>query len=307
MPGQATATAPPSVPLPWSASAARDRLSSTAFVAALLHGILILGVSFTAADAFRDRPPDSSLEVVLVLTPEADREPPESAVLLAQQNLAGAGNAPAEAPLETALGTRVAAPVLGPVREGAPTEIRAGQRVPTRFSDPFVSASRSPLRLADEGQWDREAALQQSTVPSFTNPVDLVGRIAEANRIPDSRPREIFVSANTRESRIAGYLTAWKRKVEQTGTLNFPTEARRPGTGYPVLEVAIAADGSLRDVIVRNSSGQRSLDQAAVQILRLAAPFAPFPESLAREYDVLRFAYEWRFSEGVGTVRGPGA
>jgi periplasmic protein TonB len=74
-----------------------------------------------------------------------------------------------------------------------------------------------------------------------------------------------------------------------------------------VLEVAIAADGSLQEVIVRSSSGQRGLDLAAVQILRLAAPFAPFPESLRREYDVLRFAYEWRFSEGVGAVRGAGA
>jgi protein TonB len=274
---------------------------------ALLHGIIILGVSFTAADAFRNRAPDSSLEVVLLLTPQADRDPPEAAVLLAQQNLAGSGNAPADAPLETALGTRLAARALGPVREGSPSEVREGQQVPTRFRDPFVAATRSPLRLADEGQWEQEAALQQSTLPSFANPVDIVGRIAAANRIPDSRPREIFVSANTRESRIAGYLTTWKRKVEQTGTLNFPVEARRPGTGYPVLEVAIAADGSLREVIVRNSSGQRGLDQAAVQILRLAAPFAPFPESLAREYDVLRFAYEWRFSEGVGAVRGPGA
>jgi len=295
------------IPLPWSASAARDRLSSTAFVAALLHGIVILGVSFTTTDAFRKPLPDSALEVVLVLATGADREAPASAVLLAQQNLAGAGNAPADVPLETALGTRRVAPVPGPVREGAPTGIRAGQQVPTRFSDPFVSATRSPLRLADEGQWDRTAVLQQSAVPNFMNPVDLVGSLAAANRIPDSRPREVLVSANTRESRIAGYLTTWKRKVEQTGTVNFPTEARRPGTGYPVLEVAIAADGSLRDVIVRNSSGQRGLDQAAVQILRLAAPFAPFPASLARDYDVLRFAYEWRFSEGVAQVRSPGA
>jgi protein TonB len=292
--------------LPWSASAARDRLSSTTFVAALLHGILILGLGFGAADVLRNRPPDSALEVVLLLTPDADPEPPADAVLLAQQNRAGTGNAPPEAALETTLGANLQAPVFGPLRDGAEAEVRAGEEVPTRFRDPFVAASRSPLRLPDEGQWERAAVAQQSAPPSFANAMDLVGRIAAANQVPDSRPREIFVSANTRESRIAGYLTAWKRKVEQTGTLNFPMEARRPGTSYPVLEVAIAADGSLQEVIVRSSSGQRGLDLAAVQILRLAAPFAPFPESLGREYDVLRFAYEWRFSEGVGAVRGAG-
>ena len=54
---------------------------------------------------------------------------------------------------------------------------------------------------------------------------------------------------------------------------------------------------------MQSSSGQRELDQAAMQILRLAAPFEPFPEGLRAEYDVLRFAYEWRFSEGAGRVR----
>jgi protein TonB len=40
-----------------------------------------------------------------------------------------------------------------------------------------------------------------------------------------------------------------------------------------------------------------------MQILRLAAPFEPFPEGLRADYDVLRFAYEWRFSEGAGALR----
>jgi protein TonB len=88
------------------------------------------------------------------------------------------------------------------------------------------------------------------------------------------------------------------------GTLNFPDAAGHAQTAnYPVLEVAINADGRLRDVVVRSSSGQRELDRAAMEILRLAAPFEPFPTELRAEYDVLRFAYEWRFSEGAGAVR----
>ena len=69
-----------------------------------------------------------------------------------------------------------------------------------------------------------------------------------------------------------------------------------------MLEVAINADGGLREVVLRTSSGQSDLDQAAMEILRMAAPFEPFPEALRNDYDVLRFAYEWRFSDGASRV-----
>jgi protein TonB len=118
----------------------------------------------------------------------------------------------------------------------------------------------------------------------------------------------VLISANTRESRIATYLNTWKTRVEQVGTLHFPAVATLTGVDrYPVLEVAINADGRLREVLVRNSSGQRELDQAAMEILRLAAPFEPFPAALRADYDVLRFAYEWRFSEGSGSLRANGS
>jgi protein TonB len=112
------------------------------------------------------------------------------------------------------------------------------------------------------------------------------------------------VSANTRESRIAGYLNTWKTRVERIGTLNFPNAAQLSTIRtYPVLEVAITADGALKEVVVRNSSGYRNLDQAAMEILRIAAPFEPFPQRLRDDYDVLRFAYEWRFGAGGGAGR----
>jgi protein TonB len=69
-----------------------------------------------------------------------------------------------------------------------------------------------------------------------------------------------------------------------------------------VLEVAIRADGSLGQIIVRRSSGRKELDQAALSILRLASPFDPFPSDLRKKYDELRFAYEWQFLGGPGKV-----
>lgn len=137
---------------------------------------------------------------------------------------------------------------------------------------------------------------------SSTPVTEVLGEPAPESLLPDARPRELLVSANTHESSIASYLGTWKNRIERIGTLNFPRAAELSTThASPVLEVAIGADGSLRDVVIRTSSGHRLLDQAAMEILRIAAPFAPFPQQLRKDYDVLRFAYEWRFGQHGGS------
>src|SRR5262249_50799413 len=90
-----------------------------------------------------------------------------------------------------------------------------------------------------------------------------------------------------------------RRKIERIGTINFPTVARTSGVkAFPVVEVGIAANGKLDRAIIRRSSGSAELDNAALQILKLATPFDPFPPELAHDYSVLRFAYEYQFVGG---------
>jgi protein TonB len=69
-------------------------------------------------------------------------------------------------------------------------------------------------------------------------------------------------------------------------------------SGNPVLEVTIHSNGDLESVIVRRTSGHRELDNAAVNIVKLAAPFDPFPAAMRAKYPILRFAYEWQFLNG---------
>jgi protein TonB len=122
--------------------------------------------------------------------------------------------------------------------------------------------------------------------------------------------RELLVTPNTRESSVAVYLDAWRRRIESLGTLNYPMQAvrSRSASGNPVLEVQILADGSLGEAIVKRSSGYAELDQAALAILKLAAPFPPFPAQLEAKHDALRLTYEWQFEDGAtldSTVRVP--
>ncbi len=286
----------------WSAAAARDRLSSTTFLAALFHGILILGITFSAP-ALKQDDLSSSMDVVLVTSEQSDRTAPENAVLLAQKNLAGAGNAAADAVVRTSPGQTLPSERLGPVQEGGETSVQRGAFQPFRDTTPVLLTNNSVRQVPDTGDPERAPQAQQAMLPADSHSADLIARFDTQTAIPDAQPRELLISANTRESRIATYLSIWKRKVEATGTRHFPFETRDFSDGsYPVLEVAINADGGLREVVVRTSSGQRDLDQAAMDILRMAAPFEPFPEALRNDYDVLRFAYEWRFSDGASRV-----
>ena len=110
------------------------------------------------------------------------------------------------------------------------------------------------------------------------------------------RPRMKFVSATTQEYKYAAYMEAWRIKVERIGNLNYPDEARKHKlSGALLLDVALKPDGSVLEIIVRRSSGQRVLDDAAVRIVELAGPFAPFPQDIRREVDILHVTRTWKF------------
>lgn len=95
------------------------------------------------------------------------------------------------------------------------------------------------------------------------------------------------------------YMLSWERKVERVGTLNFPAEARQLKiSNGPIVDVAISADGSIHSTRILRSSGYPSLDKAALRIVELAAPYAPFPTQLSRQYDILHIVRKWKFEQG---------
>ncbi|WPL19730.1 hypothetical protein Thiowin_04874 [Thiorhodovibrio winogradskyi] len=111
-----------------------------------------------------------------------------------------------------------------------------------------------------------------------------------------SQSRRKAINASTQEYVYANYLESWRRKVERIGNLNYPEEAKEKRLfGSLVLQVAVRADGSLEGVRLLRSSGHQVLDQAAVRIVELAAPFAPFPDSIRARHDVLDITRTWQF------------
>ena len=110
------------------------------------------------------------------------------------------------------------------------------------------------------------------------------------------RPRRDFISASTREYKYASYMEAWRAKVERIGNINYPDEARRNQlSGILQMTVALNADGTINEITIDKSSGHQVLDDAAIHIVRLASPYAIFPENIRQTVDILHITRTWKF------------
>jgi protein TonB len=272
-----------------------DRLLTMIFLVALLHGLIILGVTFRAAANDKGAP---GLEVLLVSDelPEADKNP--NATYLAQRTQIGSGNT-----------TKAVAPRNRSA--SVPLKPHAGTAAGTSLADDANAAGSSEERVLTTTAWStnvRYLTDNGASGSAHTLPL-LVDTPAAAQPGPEDeltspqlrgpQREELWITPDTRAAIVAPYLDAWRRKVERVGAMNFPNVARA-GTApeHPVIEVGIASSGKLDRAVITRSSGNAELDQAALSILKLASPFDPFPPDVAARYRVLRFSYEWQFVGG---------
>jgi protein TonB len=273
-----------------------DRLATAIFVVALAHGLLILGIRFSAPPREPSLP---TLEVLLVPSGPDDPQANLDAAYIAQrtQQGTGTGDDARRASLPEAREERLAGPDPATADEDQelldPAEPEGAVSVLARRA---LEAERLATGVEPRPEPPVFQALPSPAVPT----VGLNAAVADRDlSLRGQRSADGKLLADTRESAIAAYLDSWKRRIERVGTINFPNEARRRDlSGNPVVEVAIRANGTLESVVIRRSSGHRELDNAAVGIVRLAAPFEPFPNALRERYPVLRFAYEWQFMNG---------
>lgn len=278
------------------AEPAPDRLPAMLFLAALVHGILIIGVTFNAAlsDQFSQA---ISLEVTIVADPDQEIDRPDRAEYLAQASQQGGGNTTEQvrpaAPLESS------SPIDNVGNENGNSFVESREHEASA-DQLLASSADQDLSVTDDPRLDPQTesttalALEAGAKSTLPLPQERQATLL----IHDDDPRQLVISADTRESVVAAYLDNWKRRIEAVGDEYFPELGNLDGlTGSPTLEVSIDASGQLAEVVIRKSSGSRVLDQAALDILRRASPFDPFPAEVSEEYDSLRFAYKWLFSE----------
>ncbi|HVO46153.1 MAG TPA: TonB family protein [Steroidobacteraceae bacterium] len=274
----------------------RDRLVTMLFLAALLHGLLILGVTFNSTAAGNESAPGLQVLLVSDQVPEAQRN--DSATYLAQRTQLGSGNtqipvSPRNPPSSIPIPQQDGVPGGDALTPQGDMAGNPDERVITTSG--WSTQVHYLADTGNEGAAPDRPMLLQSQAASAPGPEDESGPA----ELTGPRRDELWVTPDTRAATLAPYLDAWRAKVEHVGTINYPLAARNLAVrASPVIEVAIAADGKLDTVLVRRSSGYPEIDNAALEILKLASPFDPFPPELAHEHRLLRFVYEYQWVGG---------
>lgn len=274
-----------------------NALDSALIVAAILHAFFILSVSFQSEDR-SPKPVQSRLDVILVDNSKS-AEKNKEADYLAQSNQEGGAQDQGQ--------SRPAAPPQASLLETQPTPAprleRSGEVEPAPPSSKPVLSSKAPNEQKTAPKTSKSAVEAPPRAPIaqlLASTEQEISRLtAEIDRnqsYASSRLKRKAINASTQEYKYAAYLAAWRDKVERIGNLNYPDEARRMKLyGELLLHVAIRADGSVQKIRVLRSSGQQLLDDAAVRIVQLAAPFAPFPPEISQEADVIDITRTWQF------------
>lgn len=273
----------------------RYRLGIALAISLAMHGLLLaLHFHFPEeSEALRKK----AVEVVLVNARSAQK--PAEAEVLAQKALDGGGIAEDKRHPKT--------PLPPTPRTATGKELQQQrQRVQTPEKQPpqMLTQAQKPRAVAPA-----KAPGERPTPTPSLNGFDLAesaramarleGEISKTSDDSSQRPRKKFVGARAEEYALAAYLDAWRQKIERVGTLNYPDEARGKLYGSVVIFVELRAeDGSVFNAEISRSSGHKVLDQAALRILRLAAPFGPIPRQPLGGANVLSFARTWHFTQG---------
>ncbi|MCU7920218.1 MAG: energy transducer TonB [Candidatus Thiodiazotropha sp. (ex Epidulcina cf. delphinae)] len=269
-----------------------DLLGVGLFLAAGIHAFIILGITFKPFDRNRPEYRQQSLEVMVVKRPFEPPEADEKPDFLAQTNQRGGGEE--SDPIKPQIAQ---APALLPLPQPTRAKPLEPERTPQPKDRPLTAETAS-LRV-------------QAPPPPETTPPPSAKQLLASKQLEIARltaelerktlayakmPKRKAISASTKEYKYAAYLDAWRRKVERIGNLNYPDQAKRSKLyGNLILHVAVKTDGSVERIRVLHSSGHKVLDDAAVRIVRLAAPFSPFPYEIRKETDILDITRTWQF------------
>jgi protein TonB len=265
-------------------------------VSIAIHGIL-LAIHFQPIDPSKRHDRGPPLEVALVNAKSKSK--PTKADFLAQANLDGGGNTDANRQAKTPLPLLPKAGATGEVAV-ATQKIQAleqeAKELLTRLqSAPTAPAVPKPIDAPDPAVQPSANEVMQRTLEAMR----MEARIAKDMEVYQQRPKRRFVGARAEEYRFARYVEDWRSKIERVGNLNYPEAARQLKLyGSLLLTVSIRSDGSVENVEINRSSGAKVLDAAAVKIVEMSAPFAPFPPDIKRDTDVLHITRTWMFTKG---------
>ena len=273
--------------------AAKRRLSAAMLFSVGLHAFALFGIHLLLPAPRANIDLLQPLQVVLVNAKSKSR--PVLADALAQANLDGGGNTTEDKQAKSPL------PTIRDDRQFTPEQVARRVAELEDESKRMLTKIKSDIKVVQaelKKQHDKEAGSSgEDLVQRSLEIVRLEAQIDKNHNAYQKLPRRTFIGARTQQYRFAQYIEDWRIKVERIGNLNYPEQARQQRIfGSLQLSVAIRADGSLENVELNMSSGNRILDAAAMRIVKLSAPYAPLSEDIRRDTDILVITRTWTFT-----------
>ena len=275
-----------------------ERFGFTMFVSAALHVIVIIGLGFSYLEQSNNTP---TIEVTLAQY-KSD-EAPEEADFIAQENQSGSGTLEEAAAPSTPFDSQFHDENIQQV---SPIQQAPAPNQQTDPSDLALLTANEALeavpRQQEEAAPESDAPISEASTPEEISLAiaSLQAQLDMQQQAYAKRPRRYTISsASTQKRHDALYLDSWRKRIESVGNLNYPQQARDLEIyGSLRMLVSIRPDGSVQEIRILESSGERVLDEAAVNIVRLAAPFDAFSDEMRAQADILEIIRTWRFRPG---------
>lgn len=276
----------------------KERFGFTIFLSACLHIMLIAGVGFSYLEESASAP-----AIEITLAQYRSETAPDQADFIAQENQTGSGT------LDTAAAPST--PFEAPFHDEVIQQVDPVPQAPApnRLTEPSdlailsaTDADQALERPTEEESPETDAPLSEQATPEELSLAiaSLQAQLDMQQQAYAKRPRTYTISsASTQKRHDALYLDSWRKRIEAVGNLNYPEQARAQQIyGSLRMLVALRPNGSVQEIRILQSSGHRVLDEAAIDIVRLAAPFDPFPSEMRTDVDILEIIRTWRFHQG---------
>lgn len=270
-----------------------DKNVLTFTLSALFISTIVLGIVFTLNDNNSESLP--TLDVIL--SKNKSLEAPEKADYFAQNDQQGGGDSEKHIRPQN-IKTGIAADDQGnhlqEQIENIPNikEVKNTQLVVTNNSEKKVQSDKSAPDIVNKDNKNNEPLKKNQSLAKLEN------NISERMESYAKRPKSKYISASTKSFEFADYMQIWVKKIERVSNLNYPDEAKKLGfVGTLIMTVGINAEGTIKDIKIIQSSGYKSIDDAAEHLVQLSGPFEAIPKN-KNKIDILYITRTWQFLPG---------
>ena len=254
---------------------------TVAITASLVLHALALLVHFVMPKTIDNKPRDADLEIILVNSKHA--KPPVTAEALAQADLDGGGahdSGRSKSPLPDMKRSEDGDALQTNSRKIAELEEQQKQLLDqAKLKDNFRQEKQEKKNTEDKPQ----PSTGTDNVDTTKALARMAAEISQTIEDQNKRPRKTYITPSTKRLDHAIYYKAVQKRIEDTGTLNFPQKDGKKLYGEMFISIPIFQDGTIYEKEggprIEVSSGDKALDAAALRIVRRSGPFGHYPKA----------------------------